>query len=82
MACLLRWAVQGLRPSCYNTVMSPEDVFRTANNIDPDQTAPQEQSDLGLHCLHRPTCPNIYNLYGNLITRAVVKTQDHGVSYC
>ena len=22
-----------------------------ANSVDPDQTAPQEQSDLGLHCL-------------------------------
>ena len=23
-----------------------------ANSVDPDQTALQEQSDLGLHCLH------------------------------
>ena len=23
-----------------------------ANSVDPDQTAPLEQSDLGLHCLH------------------------------
>ena len=28
-----------------------------ANSEDPDQTAPLEQSDLGLHCLPRPICP-------------------------
>lgn len=33
-----------------------------ANNVDPDQMAPV-QSDLGLHCLHRPVCPNIENFY-------------------
>ena len=30
-----------------------------ANTVDPDQTAPKEQFDLGLHCLLRPTCLNI-----------------------
>ena len=36
-----------------------------ANSVDPDQTAVcgpapfAEQSDLGLHCLLRPICPNI-----------------------
>ena len=30
-----------------------------ANSVNPDQ----EQSDLGLHCLHRPVCPDIM-LYG------------------
>ena len=29
----------------------------TAKSEDPDQTAPLEQSDLGLHCLPRPICP-------------------------
>ena len=29
-----------------------------ANSVDPDQTAHAEQSDLGLHCLFRPICPN------------------------
>ena len=29
------------------------------NNEDPDQTAPEEQSDLGLHCLLRHFCSNI-----------------------
>ena len=27
---------------------------RMANSVDPDQTAPEEQSDLGLHCWHMP----------------------------
>ena len=27
-----------------------------ANSVDPDQTAPEEQSDLGLHCLHMLFC--------------------------
>ena len=29
-----------------------------SNSVDPDQTALQEQSDLGLHCLFRQFCPN------------------------
>ena len=35
----------------------PNCVDRLANSAEPDQTAPLEQSDLGLHCLHRPVCP-------------------------
>ena len=32
-----------------------------ANSVDPDQTAPlQEQSDLGLHCLHMPICQQLW----------------------
>ena len=32
-----------------------------ANNVDPDQTGAllQEQSDLGLHCLHIPFCQKL-----------------------
>ena len=30
-----------------------------ANSVDPDQTAPWEQSDLGLHYLLVYFCPNI-----------------------
>ena len=34
-----------------------------ATNVDPDQTAPvtalQEQSDLGLYCLHMPFCQKL-----------------------
>ena len=36
--------------------MHPNDADGMANSVDPDQ----EQSDLGLHCLLRPVCPNIY----------------------
>ena len=39
--------------------MPPIDVARMANSVDPDQTAPQEQSDQNLNCLLRHTCPNI-----------------------
>ena len=27
-------------------------------SVDPDQTPHSEASDLGLHCLQRPVCPN------------------------
>ena len=30
-----------------------------ANSVDPDQTVPLEQSDLGLHCLHMPFCQTL-----------------------
>ena len=43
--------------------MAPKDVDRMANSVDPDQTAPEEQSDQNLHCLLRHTCPNIWNFY-------------------
>ena len=39
--------------------MPPKDAERMANSVDPDQTAPQEQSDQNLYCLLRHTCPNI-----------------------
>ena len=32
--------------------MHPKDADGMANSVD------QKQSDLGLHCLLRPTCPN------------------------
>ena len=38
-------------------VFSQEDANGIANSEDPDQTAPQEQSDLGLHSLPGPICP-------------------------
>ena len=45
--------------------MCPKDVDGMVNSVDPDQTAPpKEQSDVGLHCLLRPICPNTYNFYG------------------
>ena len=37
--------------------MSPNDADGMVNSVDSDQTALQEQSDLGLHCLPRHICP-------------------------
>ena len=36
--------------------MPPEDAEGMANSADPDQTAPQEESELGQHFLHRHIC--------------------------
>ena len=44
--------------------MRPKDADGMANSGDPEQTAPLEQSDLGLHCLSRPICPKNYDVYG------------------
>ena len=44
--------------------MCPKDAEGIANSVDPDQTAPEEQSDLGLHYLPRSTCPKTYDHYG------------------
>ena len=30
------------------------------NSVDPDQTPHSLASDVGLHCLLRPACPNIF----------------------
>ena len=48
--------------------MPSKDAQRMANSVDPDQTAPLEQSDQNLHCLLRHTCPNILNFYGKRCT--------------
>ena len=42
------------------------------NSVDPDQTALQEQSFLGLHCLQKPVCPKTEDHYGNLLIRVVL----------
>ena len=39
--------------------MRPKDADGMANSVDPGQT------DLCLHCLLRPVCPNIWTFYGN-----------------
>ena len=38
-------------------------VGKLANSVVSDQTAPQEQSDQGLHCFLRLFCPNIQGRY-------------------
>ena len=35
-----------------------------ANSVGPDQTLHSAASDLGLHCLQRPICPNTLGYYG------------------
>ena len=35
-----------------------------ANRVDPDQMQHSAASDLGLHCLQRPICPNTKGYYG------------------
>ena len=37
-----------------------------ANSVDPDETPRSAASHLGLYCLLRPVCPNIYGKYGIL----------------
>ena len=37
-----------------------------ANSIDPDQTPRSAASDLGLHCLQKPICPNTKGYYANV----------------
>ena len=49
--------IQTKRPNL--RVFRQKDANGIVNSEDPDQTAPLEQSDLGLHCLPRPICPKI-----------------------
>ena len=46
------------------SVFRQKDANGIANSEDSDQTAPQGQSDLGLHCLPRPVCPKTFGHYG------------------
>ena len=39
-----------------------------ANSVDPDQMPHSAASDLGLHCLQRPVCPNILGTTAVLFT--------------
>ena len=45
-----------------------------ANIADPDQTAPEEQSDLGLHCLLTSICPSTENPYSHFFHQDVLQT--------
>ena len=57
--------IQTKTPSLW--VFRHKDANGIANSEDPDQTAPKEQSDLGLHCLPRPICPKTLDHYGTLL---------------
>ena len=37
---------------------------RVANSVDPDEMPRSAASHLGLYCLPRPVCPNMYGKYG------------------
>ena len=45
--------------------MLSKDADRITNRVDTDQT------DLGLHCLLRPICPNISNYYGTITIQKI-----------
>ena len=44
-----------------------------AKSVDPDQTAPEEQSDQGLQCLPKHLCPNILGNQSILCTFSAYK---------
>ena len=46
-----------------------KDADGMESSVGPDQIAPKEQSDLGLHCLLWHVCPNTKNLYGKCTFR-------------
>ena len=48
--------------------MRPKDAEGIAKSVDPDQTAPLGQSDLGLHCLPRPVCLKTLKHDGSLLS--------------
>ena len=37
------------------------------DSVDPDQMINSAASDLGLHCLLMPVCPNTWGYYGNIL---------------
>ena len=48
-------------------VFRQKNANEIANSEDADQTAPLEQSDLGLHCLPRPICPKTLDHYCSIL---------------
>ena len=46
----------------YSAILCSKDADTITNRVDTE-----EQSDLGLHCLLRPICPNISNYYGTTL---------------
>ena len=43
--------------------MHPKDANELANSVEPDQTASEEQSDLGQHCLLRDLYVPIFRFF-------------------
>ena len=46
----------------YSAILRSKDADRITNRVDTDQTAPKEQSDLGLHCLLRTYLSQYFKL--------------------
>ena len=55
-------------------------MVNTANSVDPDETPRSAASHLGLYCLLRPICPNIYGKYGMHCLHDMAPTEN-GVQY-
>ena len=53
--------------------MCPKDADGMANSVDPDRTAPEEQSDQGLHWLPRPISPITHRTLRNNSTQSITK---------
>ena len=53
------------------------DAPRMARSVGPDQTAPEEQSDLGLHCLPRCICLCTLNFYCMFVWRSILIIPSH-----
>ena len=51
----------------YSAILRSKDSDRITNRVALIRLLLEEQSDLGLHCLLRPICPNISNYYGSPI---------------
>ena len=50
-------------------------ILGVTNSADRDQTAPKEQSDLGLLCLFRSFCPDVYGVN-------IVQTPEEDLQKC
>ena len=63
LQCLQRQGISGFSRTrvkfCFFMQRSLKLLSGMAKSVDPDQTAPLEQSDLGLHCLHMPFCQTL-----------------------
>ena len=57
--------------------MGPNNTDGMTNSVDFDQ---KEQSDLGLHCLHRPVCRKTLD-YASIQTDSLKKQSDQGLHF-
>ena len=57
--------------------MPQKDVDRLANSVDPDQTAPYEQSDQNLHCLFRLLYVPIFRIFTVFLNKLALWCQSN-----